>query len=162
MKNEKFIILPQSVVSQRRQNDHRKLLPGITRPKKTEVEQEVHKGENAPQENENTPADRDSPQVHNGHITQGNTPQDDLTTDHEVALHLGLPPPEPLDLTSGNVSENWRTVKCHKRSYAANRHWQRYHECFFFHSCMGCRRWSQKDRQNLRGIWGTLWTTEKC
>lgn len=92
-----------------------------------------HKGENAPQENENTPADRDSPQVRNGHITQGNTantPQDDLATDHEVALHLGLPPPEPLDSTSGNVSENWTIVKCHKRSYAANRHWQRYHECF--------------------------------
>ena len=30
---------------------------------------------------------------------------------HEMAMHLGLPPPEPLDLSGGNVSENWKKFK---------------------------------------------------
>jgi len=28
-----------------------------------------------------------------------------------MAMQLGLPPPEPLDLSGGNVSENWRKFK---------------------------------------------------
>ena len=28
-----------------------------------------------------------------------------------MAMHLGLPPPEPLDLNSGNVSESWKKFK---------------------------------------------------
>ena len=44
-------------------------------------------GENAPEQNENTPtADGDTPQVHDGN-TEGNTantPQDDLATEHEM------------------------------------------------------------------------------
>ena len=46
--------------------------------------------ENAPEQNENTPAaDGDTPQVHDGNLTEGNTantPQDDLATEHEMAL----------------------------------------------------------------------------
>ena len=76
-------------------------------------------GENAPEQNENTPAaDGDTPQVHDGNLTKGNTPntpQDDLATEHEMALYLqlylGLPPPEPLDLRGRNVSKNWRKFK---------------------------------------------------
>ena len=77
-------------------------------------------GKNAPEQNENTPAaDGDTPQVHDGNLTEGNTANtlpDDLTTEHEMAalylqLYLGLLPPEPLDLGGRNVSENWRKLK---------------------------------------------------
>ena len=48
-------------------------------------------GENVSEENENTPAaDGDTPQAHNEHLTRGNTantPQYDLDTVHEIALH---------------------------------------------------------------------------
>ena len=29
----------------------------------------------------------------------------------EMAMHFGLPPPEPLDLSGGNISENWKKFK---------------------------------------------------
>ena len=29
----------------------------------------------------------------------------------EMAMHLGLPPPEPLDLSGGNISANWKKFK---------------------------------------------------
>ena len=29
----------------------------------------------------------------------------------EMAVHFGLPPPEPLDLSGGNISENWKKFK---------------------------------------------------
>lgn len=45
------------------------------------------------------------------HENTKNTPQEDIVTIQEMALHLGLPPPEPLDLSGGNVSENWRKFK---------------------------------------------------
>ena len=48
-------------------------------------------GENAPEQNENTPAaDGDTPQAHNENLTRGNTantPQYDLATVYEIALH---------------------------------------------------------------------------
>lgn len=28
-----------------------------------------------------------------------------------MAMHLGLPPPEPLDLNGGNISANWKKFK---------------------------------------------------
>ena len=28
-----------------------------------------------------------------------------------MAMHLGLPPPEPLDLSGGNISANWKKFK---------------------------------------------------
>ena len=50
-------------------------------------------------------------QVNNENTSYKNTPQEDIVTIQEMALHLGLPPPEPLDLNGGNVSENWRKFK---------------------------------------------------
>ena len=51
-------------------------------------------GEDAPEQNENTPAvDGNTPQVHEGNLTEGNTantPPDDLATEHEMALYLQL------------------------------------------------------------------------
>ena len=51
-------------------------------------------GENAPEQNENTPVvDGNTPQVHEGNLTEGNTantPPDDLATEHEMALYLQL------------------------------------------------------------------------
>ena len=48
-------------------------------------------GENVSEENENTPAaDGDTPQAHKENLTRGNTantPQYDLATLHEIALH---------------------------------------------------------------------------
>ena len=29
----------------------------------------------------------------------------------EMTMHFGLPPPEPLDLSGGNISENWKKFK---------------------------------------------------
>ena len=107
--------------------------------------------ENAPEENGNTPAENGgTPQLNNGNTTQGNaenTDQDDLANTHEMAFHLGLPSPEPLDLRGGNVSENWKKFqqkytnyeiatgvntkeKCNQSSSAANSHWQRWYRCF--------------------------------
>ena len=98
-------------------------------------------GENAPEQNENTPAvDGNTTQVHEGNLTEGNTantPPDDLATEHEMALYL----------RGRNVSENWRKfkqkypklrnckwhkheVKYEQNSYAANSHWQRCYRCF--------------------------------
>ena len=38
-------------------------------------------------------------------------PSENGENTHEMAMHLGLPPPEPLDLSGGNVSENWKKFK---------------------------------------------------
>ena len=45
-------------------------------------------------------------------MSQKNVP----TTSQEVnsqqmAMHFGLPPPEPLDLSGGNISKNWKKCK---------------------------------------------------
>ena len=39
------------------------------------------------------------------------SPVEDEGSTPEMAMQLGLPPPEPLDLSGGNVSENWRKFK---------------------------------------------------
>ena len=61
--------------------------------------------ENAPEENGNTPAeDGGTTQLNNENTSQGNaenTDQDDFSTTYEMAFHLGLPFPEPLDLRGG-------------------------------------------------------------
>ena len=35
----------------------------------------------------------------------------------EMAMHLGLPPPEPLDLSGGNISANWKKFKQRYANY---------------------------------------------
>ena len=71
--------------------------------------------ENAPEENGKTLGeDGGTPQLNNGTATEGNaenTNEDDLANTQEMAFHLGLPSPEPLDLRGGNVSENWKKFK---------------------------------------------------
>ena len=34
-----------------------------------------------------------------------------VESSQEMAMHIGLPPPEPLNLSEGNVSENWKKFK---------------------------------------------------
>ena len=34
-------------------------------------------------------------------------PVEDKENTHEMAMQLGLPPPEPLNLNGGNISANW-------------------------------------------------------
>ena len=68
--------------------------------------------DNTPEEDGNTSAEHgNTPQANNGntsHENNENTHQEDITGDGAA---LGLPPPEPLDLSGGNVSENWRKFK---------------------------------------------------
>ena len=65
------------------------------------------------------------------HMSQGNIPiasqEENYTEDeeadhsvetqqvnensHEMAMQFGLPPPEPLDLSSLNICENWKKFK---------------------------------------------------
>ena len=35
----------------------------------------------------------------------------------EMAMHLSLPPPEPLDLSGGNISANWKKFKQRYANY---------------------------------------------
>ena len=50
--------------------------------------------------------DGGTPQLNNG-----NTSQEDIVITPEIALHLGLPPLEPLDLSRENILESWRKFK---------------------------------------------------
>ena len=52
----------------------------------------------APEEEENTEEIQQLPVE-----AEENTP--------EMAMQLGLPPPEPLDLSGGNISANWKKFK---------------------------------------------------
>ena len=38
-------------------------------------------------------------------------PVEDVENTPEMAMHLGLPPPEALDLSGGNISANWKKFK---------------------------------------------------
>ena len=38
-------------------------------------------------------------------------PVEDKENTHEMAMQLGLPPPEPLNLSGGNISANWKKFK---------------------------------------------------
>ena len=38
-------------------------------------------------------------------------PVEDKENTPEMAMQLGLPPPEPLDLSGGNISANWKKFK---------------------------------------------------
>ena len=38
-------------------------------------------------------------------------PVEDEENTPEMAMHLGLPPPEALDLSGGNISANWKKFK---------------------------------------------------
>ena len=37
-------------------------------------------------------------------------PVEDEENSPEMAMHLGLPPPEALDLSGGNISANWKRL----------------------------------------------------
>ena len=45
-------------------------------------------------------------------------PVEDEENTPEMAMQLGLPPPEPLDLSGGNISANWKKLagQCNQSS----------------------------------------------
>jgi len=42
---------------------------------------------------------------------------EDVENTPDIAMHLGLPPPEPLHLSGGNISANWKKFKQRYTNY---------------------------------------------